>query len=212
MTTRTKVTSGIAVSIVLLAAAIYSTGTSVGASSGLTAPSNPNNPVSRAVAAVQSPTPEISAVEASQSAAFAVLDSSGLPFPSTFSGVSGGPMAANYGLNLGLARPVAGNGAHAWLIPGDGGLCLWITNSGGKSGGLGCAATAEAVSGKLSESRMTEAGVQHVVGVVPDGTTSVTVNGHQLPIDENGWETTTGQETTTATITTSTGTRTVEVP
>lgn len=211
MTKRTKLTTSLALLAVIATATIYWAASS-GASSGITTPQNSNNPAAQAAAAQQSPAAVIPTTEADQSAQFSVLSSSGPTFPATLATmVNRGAMKAQYGLNVALAHPVGANSG-AWLIPGNGQLCLWITNAGGRSGGTTCATTAAAAAGELAISRMSQAGVQHVVGVVPDGTTSVSIEGQSLPIEHNGWEAVTGSQPTTATITTASGTKTVEVP
>jgi hypothetical protein len=210
MTNRTKLTSGIAL-LGVVAAALISWAASSGASSGLTEPQNNSNPVSKAVEARQHPATPTASISEDQ-AQFSALDSPGTAFPSSFAETVGsGPTASEYGLNLSLARPVGAAG-NAWLIPGNGELCLWLTNTGGKSGGSVCSTTVRALAGELSESRMNEAGEQHVLGVVPDDISSVTLGGQSLKVENNGWEATTGQGTTTATITAPNGAKTVEVP
>lgn len=211
MWARLQITSSLALLAVLSAGAVYWATLSSGASPTLLSPGG-DSELSKAVAAQQNPRPTVTVVEPGDATAFSALGVTGSGLPAAFATmVNGGPLAAQYGVNTTLARPVAG-GSGAWLIPGDGGLCLWLTDAGGKSGGLGCATTAKAVAGELSESRMSEAGVQHVVGVVPDGTTAVTLNGKPLTVVDNGWEAVTGPQPANIEITTSGGTKTVEVP
>lgn len=214
MTKTTKLTSSAILVMLIVAGVVYwaaASGASSGVTSDPTGVRNADDPISQGVAAQEHPAATLTTISADQ-ARFSALSASGAGFPSALAGsLSGSPWVAEYGLNLSLARPVA-TGEGAWLIPGNGELCLWLTDSDGKSGGLVCATTASALTGGLSQSRMNEAGVQHVVGVVPDGTTSVTVAGKAEAIVDNGWEAVTGSATTTAVIASANGTSSVEVP
>jgi hypothetical protein len=74
----------------------------------------------------------------------------------------------SFGLSLGGARQAADTGA--WLIPGDGELCIAVEDSEGL--GMSCASAASAASGKLMFVERSTTGAQStVIGAAPDGTT-----------------------------------------
>lgn len=77
---------------------------------------------------------------------------------------------ASYGLDLAAARHASG--ANAWLVPGDGWLCIATSDSEGL--GMSCTSAASAEEGQLSFSERTaSSGEERIVGAVPDGYTTV---------------------------------------
>jgi len=106
--------------------------------------------------------------------------------------LTGTPAAAN-GANVALSRRAEGFGASgAWLIPGDGMICFIYDNPPVGAGG-GCGSDASFSSGQqvmISGGGTNVPGLTSVVGVVPDGVTTVTVNvvgagSHAVPVHEN---------------------------
>lgn len=86
--------------------------------------------------------------------------------------------SANSGANPGLARHVTTSAGNAWLVPGDGDICLIgesVTTAG--QGGAACGPDTQAVAGKLAlESTSTHnPGAAFVAGLAPNGVTSVTL-------------------------------------
>jgi hypothetical protein len=113
----------------------------------------------------------VSVVPPSQAAAFAILRR-----PATASDALPASMLPEqfihiYGANPALARRVQGlpQGAEAWLVPGNGSLCL-VTNSGAS-----CGPDATLIKYGLAIESGSGSGSQSVTGVVPDGVTSVTI-------------------------------------
>jgi hypothetical protein len=76
-----------------------------------------------------------------------------------------------YGANAALARRVEGlpQGVDAWLVPGNGSLCL-VTNDGAS-----CGPDATLIKYGLAAESGSGSGAQSVTGIVPDGVTSVTI-------------------------------------
>ena len=206
----------IPIPLLLMAAAAALAAYVIANATATSSPRVSGEPVAKAAAQVlageSAPAAKLATAESAQLAAFSVLGDPSEPMPSALAeSVSEGRMAAGYGLNVSLARPVGNTGV--WLIPGQGELCLWELNSKGVGGGGTCATTTAASEGELAISRMSESGVQHGVGVDPDGTTSVSLAGSgPVAVHNNGWEATTGAGTSVATLSTQDGTSTVEVP
>jgi hypothetical protein len=130
----------------------------------------------------------VSVVPPPQAAAFAILRR-----PATASDALPASMLPDqfihiYGANPDLARRVQGlpQGAEAWLVPGNGSLCL-VTN-----GGASCGPDATLIKYGLAVESGARSEAQSVTGVVPDGVTSVTMtlaNGSQqdTPAVDNGY-------------------------
>lgn len=97
------------------------------------------------------------------------------------------------GANLELARHVSGtDGGEAWVIPGQGSLCLLTAWPSDHAGGATCSENRTAIAGRLVLTAGAEAapGYTFVGGVVPDGTTGVTLHlddgtGLPLAVNEN---------------------------
>lgn len=138
--------------------------------------------------------PEVSAIEPTQAQDFGVLDANGSVPAGIVKMINRSPTASRFGLNPSLGRAVGSEG-DAWLIPGEGEVCLWITDPV-DGGGLGCATDAQADAGLLSLS-LVGAGSNpsaHIVGVVPDGVSTVNVSGQDanstVTVRQDAWETT----------------------
>jgi hypothetical protein len=108
---------------------------------------------------------------------FSVLSVAARPMPASIAKmVSRSRSARRYGLNTRLARPVGSEG-DAWVIPGQGELCLWITDPV-DGGGIGCATTSQAAAGELSISLLGGGAdpSDHIVGLIPDGAGALSIS------------------------------------
>jgi hypothetical protein len=150
--------------------------------------------LNRNLAALQTVSPAVSTVDAAQSAHFAVLTTAG-PSPSAriTALMTRTPLITHFGGNVALARPIGSEG-DAWVVPGDGEICLLITDEVG--GATDCATDAQAIAGDLSGSLLSGGPnpTEHIVGLLPDGATSVNLVavGRATPVSAvaNGWEVT----------------------
>ncbi len=150
------------------------------------------------IAASNVVSPPVTALGRDLGNTFRVLRASGPAMPASIVALmKHSQVAASYGVNVALARPI-GSGHDAWVIPGNTGLCLWLTDPV-DGGGVGCATTAQAAAGNLSIS-LVGGGAKptaHVVGLLPDGVSTATVatagsssGGTAVAVSGNGWETT----------------------
>jgi hypothetical protein len=81
---------------------------------------------------------------------------------------------ASYGLDLAGARRASAT--NAWLVPGDGWLCIAAVDAEGL--GLSCTAAASAERGELTlTERSTATGEEHIVGACPDGYSTISAIG-----------------------------------
>jgi hypothetical protein len=168
------------------------TATGLGAAPPALTPYGPPEPVSPTT-----PRLMISQVDAAEASAFGVMrrplaSSDVVPIDQLIS------FSASSGANPSLARrvlPGAPQGqvsGAAWLVPGDGKVCLIsISRSSRALGGAGCLIDEAAITGKLIvESTSTEAGGGALVaGLVPDGVPTVTLTSGgrtwSVPVKEN---------------------------
>jgi hypothetical protein len=104
---------------------------------------------------------------------FALLRApAGTPIPPSFL-VAVRHVPAYYGLEPSSARETPSG---TWLIPGVGGMCLALSDSEGI--GLSCTSTTAAEAGELRfSSTDTSTGEEQIVGIAPDGASSVTAFG-----------------------------------
>jgi len=81
---------------------------------------------------------------------------------------------ASYGLDLAAARHAAGT--NAWLVPGDGWLCIATQHAEGL--GMSCATAESAERGELSLiERSSTSGEEHIVGACADGYSTISALG-----------------------------------
>jgi len=81
---------------------------------------------------------------------------------------------ASYGLDLAAARHAAGT--NAWLVPGNGWLCIATQHPEGL--GMSCATAESAERGELSLiERSSASGEEHIVGACPDGCSTISALG-----------------------------------
>ena len=83
------------------------------------------------------------------------------------------------GANLALARRVAdGEGAEAWIVPGNGSTCILAQVRQYRIGGAVCTTTAAALAGELNVQSASAQlpGAELVAGMTPDGVESVTMS------------------------------------
>jgi hypothetical protein len=107
--------------------------------------------------------------EASPASSFALLRESATSAPPAEVIAAAEHAPALFGLEPQAARQAPGTGA--WLIPGDGELCLAVEDSEGM--GLSCSPLAEANAGHLTFlERSTNGGPNTVIGAAPDGMAS----------------------------------------
>lgn len=116
-----------------------------------------------------------------KAAALALLDSKfallrqpagGAPPRALANAVSKAP--ASYDLDLAAARRASAT--NAWLVPGDGWLCIAADDAEGLA--LSCTASASAERGELTLiERSTATGEEHIVGACPDGYSTISAFG-----------------------------------
>jgi hypothetical protein len=151
------------------------------------------------VAARLTSAPKTTVLSGAQQSNFAVLSANTSPIPATIAKfIARSRSAQHYGLNTTLARPIGSQG-DAWVIPGQGELCLWITDPV-DGGGIGCATTSQAIAGELSISLLSAgtSPTDHIVGLLPNGVTSLTLSDTttdatthpSITAAPNSWETT----------------------
>lgn len=123
-----------------------------------------------------------------QAAAFAILRRSATATDALPVSMLPEPFVRMYGANPALARRVQGlpQGVEAWLVPGNGSLCV-VT-----SGGASCGRDAALDKYGLAIESGSGSGPQSIAGVVPDGVRSVTItlaNGSQQDANvvDNGY-------------------------
>lgn len=95
-------------------------------------------------------------------------------------GLTGGSFTQDFGANLGLARAVAGLPAGAaWVVPGNGSVCLIADASYGSTaapdGGAMCSADATAAGGYLEFTTGHMGTDSSVAGLVPNGVDAVQI-------------------------------------
>jgi hypothetical protein len=129
-----------------------------------------------------------SVVPTRQAAAFAILRRPATASDALPASILPEQFVRIYGANAALARRVQGlpQGVEAWLVPGNGSLCL-VAN-----GGVSCGPDATLIKYGLAVESGSGSGPQSVTGVVPDGVTSVTItlaNGSQqdATVVDNGY-------------------------
>jgi hypothetical protein len=91
-------------------------------------------------------------------------------------GLAEGTFTGSYGGNLSLARSVGGQSkASAWLVPGNGSLCLVAGSATIPAGGAVCGLDQDVLAGKMEfeSSTMKAPGIEFIAGLVPDGVKSV---------------------------------------
>jgi hypothetical protein len=195
------------VTLSIVGIAALGTGAVAVSSGGIAAASNSPAPGTAPLAVIDyqggQRAPLATAPDATARAMFGVLrqaSASPLP-PSVTAGLSGGVFTGIYGANLALARQATGlaPGA-AWVVPGDGSVCLIAASTTETSGapvdetlgGASCGDDTDAASGNVQfvgGSRKFP-GEQYVAGLVPDGVDTVTIstaNGtiDTVPVNDN---------------------------
>jgi hypothetical protein len=149
---RTQITAaGVTLTLILLGVVIYGSSTSAGAPA----------------------VPGVSPI-AALGGRFALLRTpASLAPPATLArAVSEAP--ASYGLDLAAARHAAGT--NAWLVPGNGWLCIATQHPEGL--GMSCATAESAERGELSLiERSSSSGEEHIVGACPDGYSTISALG-----------------------------------
>jgi hypothetical protein len=94
-------------------------------------------------------------------------------------GLTEGVFSGAFGANVALARRVGGlTAGSAWVVPGDGSVCLIAASAGDPNGGATCASSAIVAAGGLEMEAGTHRapGVVFVAGVAPDGVSQVTLH------------------------------------
>jgi hypothetical protein len=144
-----------------------------------------SSPVTSAAFASGARAPLATSVEPADQSAFGILRRAVAPsdaVPASASATLGADgFAGMFGANLALAREVTGLGALglAWVVPGDGSICLIdegnVAGIDDAFGGSACEADAGATTGQLETVAFSAnaPGTLLVAGVVPDGVTSV---------------------------------------
>jgi len=139
---------------------------------------------------------------------FAVLRQTGanpIPLPASIAQGYTGPaqLSDPYGIDPSLARYVAA--AKTWILPGSSGACIQTYRSQGPrtpiGTGGGCTATPAVLAGELVIRSTTSAGVITLVGLAPDGNTTVTITdtdgtARQIPVTDNVYVATGGHPST----------------
>lgn len=152
--------------ILALGATLSATGAALAATGILS-----SGPVSLAQYQAGEQAAPASVVPTQQAAAFAILRRPATTTDALPASMLPEPFVRIYGANLALARRVQGlpQGVEAWLVPGNGSLCL-VTN-----GGATCGRDATINEYGLAIESGSGSGPQSVAGVVPDGVRSVTI-------------------------------------
>ncbi len=169
--------------IVALAATLGATGAALAASGVLS-----NGPVSIAQYRAGEQAALADAVPPAQAAAFAILRRPATAADALPASMLPPPFVHMYGANRALARRVQAlpQGVEAWLVPGNGSLCL-VTNAGAS-----CGPDAPLIKYGLAIESGSGSGRQSVTGIVPDAVRSVTItlaNGtqQQATVLDNGY-------------------------
>jgi hypothetical protein len=81
---------------------------------------------------------------------------------------------ATYGLDLAAARRAAAT--NAWLVPGDGWVCIAANDADGL--GVACTSSKSAEAGELTlVERSPASGEEHIIGAAPDGHSTISAVG-----------------------------------
>ncbi len=125
------------------------------------------------------------------------------------------PDSSPVGANRTLARTVSTAGAGiVRVIPGSDGVCLEVSDGAGGAGG-GCQLTADVMAGRLTVALVRDPSTpdrRTIIGLVPDGVTSVTVGNETSKVSSNMWTVTTNSADRTASYTDAAGSHPILVP